>query len=103
MPIEIRNYLQGFEDRAAAMRAALELDETAFGEPFNEEDLNSPIYGVLDDDRNFFAWDGDQIVGMCANFTLNTSTPGGSLPTAGVTFIAVRPTHRRRGVMTQML
>ncbi len=103
MPIEIRNYLEGFEDRVAAMRAALELDETAFGEPFNEDDLKSPIYGVLDDDRNFFAWDGDQIVGMCANFTLNTSTPGGSLPTAGVTFIAVRPTHRRRGVMTQML
>ena len=48
MPIEIRNYLEGFEDRVAAMRAALELDETAFGEPFNEDDLKSPIYGVLD-------------------------------------------------------
>jgi predicted acetyltransferase len=103
MPVEIRNYLQGFDDRVAALRAARELDETSFGEPINDDDLDSPIYEVLDDDRTFVAWDGDQTVGMGANFTLNTSTPGGSLPTAGVTFIAVRPTHRRRGVMTQML
>jgi predicted acetyltransferase len=103
MPVEIRNYLKGFDDRDAALRAARELDETAFGEPLNEEDMESPLYGVLDDDRTFLAWDGDQTVGMCANFTLNTSTPGGELPAAGVTFIAVRPTHRRRGVMTQML
>ena len=103
MPVEIRHYLEGFDDRIAAIRAARELDETAFGEPITEDDLESPIYDVLDDDRTFFAWDGDDIAGMCSNFTLNTSTPGGELPAAGVTFIAVRPTHRRRGVMTQML
>ena len=67
------------------------------------EDIDSPIYDVVDDDRAWFVWDGDQIIGMCANFTLNTSTPGGDLPTAGVTFIAVRPTHRRRGVLRQMM
>jgi predicted acetyltransferase len=104
MPVEIRNYLEGFADRKAALRALFDMDETAFGESSSDEDLDSPIFGVVDDDRTFTAWDGDQIVGTSANFTLDTSVPGGgSLPTAGVTFIGVRPTHRRRGVMTQML
>jgi predicted acetyltransferase len=104
MAVEIRNYLDGFDDRTQALRAVADLDETVFGEVSHEEDLDSPIYGVVDDDRTFLAWDGDVIVGMSANFTLDTSTPGGgSLPTAGVTFIGVRPTHRRRGVMSQML
>jgi predicted acetyltransferase len=103
MTIEIRNYLERFTDREAALKAVLEMDESAFGEDSHEEDINSPVFEVLDDDRTFVAWDGDQIVGTCANFTLTTSTPGGSLPSAGVTFIGVRPTHRRRGVMTAML
>ena len=103
MPFEIRNYLEGFADRKAALRAVCDMDETAFGETTTDEDLDSPVFGVVDDDRTFLAWDGKEIVGMSANFTLDTSTPGGSLPTAGVTFIGVRPTHRRRGVMTQML
>ena len=104
MPIELRNYLEGFTDRTSALKAVLDLDETVFGEPAHEEDIDSPALNVLDDDRTFLAWDGDQPVGTCANFTLHTSTPGGgSLPSAGVTFIGVRPTHRRRGIMRQML
>jgi predicted acetyltransferase len=103
MTIEIRRYLEGFSDREAALRAVVEMDETAFGEATKEEDLSSPVFDVIDDDRTFVAWDGDQIVGTGANFTLTTSTPGGSLPSAGVTLIGVRPTHRRRGVMTTML
>ena len=104
MAVEIRNYLEGFEDRQQALRTVLDLDETVFGEASHEEDLDSPVYGVVDDERTFLAWDGDTPVGMSANFTLETSTPGGgSMPTAGVTFIGVRPTHRRQGVMAQML
>ncbi|HEX5016677.1 MAG TPA: GNAT family N-acetyltransferase [Actinomycetes bacterium] len=103
MAIEIRDMLQDFGDRKAALEAAQELDETAFGEPVEQDDIESPIYGVVEDDRTFFAWEGDEVIGLCANFTLNTSTPGGELPTAGVTLIAVRPTHRRRGVLRRML
>lgn len=103
MSYQIRPWLDGFADRKLALAAAQELDETAFGEPMDPDDIESPIYEVLDDDRAWFVWDGDQIIGMCANFGLDTSTPGGELATAGVTFIAVRPTHRRRGVLRQML
>lgn len=101
--MQIRNYLEGFADREAALRKIAEVDETAFGEGFTEEELRSPIFGVLDDDRTFLAWDADQVVGVSANFSLDVSVPGGSVPTAGVSFVGVRPTHRRRGVMTAML
>ena len=103
MSIEFRSWLEGFGDRKAALAAMQELDETAFGEPSSAEDLDSVIYDVMDDDRAWFAWDGDQVVAMCANFTLNTSTPGGDLPTTGVTFIAVRPTHRRKGLLRRII
>jgi predicted acetyltransferase len=103
MAVEIRNYLDGFDDREAALRKMSEVDETAFGEGFSDEDISSPIFGVMDDDRTFLAWESDQVVGVSANFSLDISVPGGSVPTAGVTFIGVRPTHRRRGVMTAML
>lgn len=103
MSVEIKSYLDGFNDREAAIRNIAEIDETAFGEGFTDDEIGSPLFGVLDDDRTFIAWDGDQGVGVSANFSLNVSVPGGSVPTAGVTFIGVRPTHRRRGVMTAML
>ena len=57
----------------------------------------------MDDDRTFLAWDADQVVGASSAYTLDVSTPGGIVPTAGVTFVGVRPTHRRRGVMRSML
>lgn len=103
MPVEIKNYLDGFADREAAIRALAEMDETAFGETFTDEEITSPIFGVMDDDRTFLAWDGTQVVGTSANFSLDVSVPGGSVATAGVTFIGVRPTHRRQGVMSTML
>ncbi len=103
MSVEIRNYLEGFADREAAIRKIAEVDETAFGEGFSDEEISSPLFGVLDDDRTFLAWEADQVVGVSANFSLEVSVPGGSVPAAGVTFIGVRPTHRRRGVMTTML
>lgn len=103
MSVEIKNYLEGFADREAAIRKIAEVDETAFGEGFTDEEIGSPLFGVLDDDRTFLAWEADQVIGVSANFSLDVSVPGGSVPTAGVTFIGVRPTHRRRGVMTAML
>lgn len=103
MAVEIRNYLDGFDDRESALRAMAELDESAFGEGFTDDEIASPIFGVMDDDRTFLAWDGSQLVGTSANFSLDVSVPGGSVPTAGVTFIGVRPTHRRQGVMSAML
>ncbi len=49
------------------------------------------------------ACDGPDVVGMAAYLDLELTVPGGArLPMAGVTWVAVSPTHRRRGVLRAM-
>src|ERR1700742_4145517 len=44
------------------------------------------------------ACDGPDVVGMAMYLDLELTVPGGAvLPMAGVTWVAVAPTHRRRG------
>ncbi|MCW2951341.1 MAG: acetyltransferase [Conexibacter sp.] len=54
-------------------------------------------------DRTLAAFDGDELVGSSAAYSHKLSVPGGELPSAGITWIAVLPTHRRRGILTRML
>ena len=47
--------------------------------------------------------DGPEIVGMSLYLDLRLTVPGGVvLPAAGVTWVAVAPTHRRRGLLREM-
>ena len=55
-------------------------------------------------DRYFGAFDGEELVGTGGALTFSMAVPGGaSLPFGGVTAIATRPTHRRRGVLTSIM
>jgi predicted acetyltransferase len=55
-------------------------------------------------DRSVTAWDGSELVGTAGAFAFRMTVPGGAaVPTAGVTMVSVLPTHRRRGVLTQMM
>jgi predicted acetyltransferase len=55
-------------------------------------------------DRVHAAWEGDSIVGGAGVFEFELSVPGGeSIPSSGVTVVGVYPTHRRRGVLTQLM
>jgi len=54
-------------------------------------------------DRLLAAFDGDQLVGTGGAFTFDLTVPGGTVGCAGTTVIAVLPTHRRRGVLTDMM
>ncbi len=46
---------------------------------------------------------GDDVVGMALYLDLRLTVPGGAvLPTAGLSFVAVAPTHRRRGLLRAM-
>jgi predicted acetyltransferase len=55
-------------------------------------------------DRTISAFDDGEIVGTSGAFSYLMNVPGGEAhPTGGVTFVAVRPTHRRRGVLTEMM
>jgi predicted acetyltransferase len=47
--------------------------------------------------------DGADVVGMALYLDLRMTVPGGAiLPTAGLSFVAVAPTHRRRGSLRAM-
>ena len=49
-------------------------------------------------DRTLAAFDGDEIVANAGAYTFELTVPGGArVPTAGVTVVGVRATHRRRG------
>lgn len=49
------------------------------------------------------AFDGDRIVAGAGAFSLEMTVPGGPVPCAGVTVVGVDPTHRRRGILTQLM
>ena len=73
--------------------------ERAFGNVVHEEDLGVEL-GVVDADRTYGAFDGPDLVATAGSFDLSLAVPGAVLPVAGVTWVAVRPTHRRRGLLT---
>ena len=55
-------------------------------------------------DRYLAAFDGDDMVGTGGALTFSMAVPGGTcLPFGGVTAVATRPTHRRRGVLTAIM
>jgi predicted acetyltransferase len=54
-------------------------------------------------DRCLAAFDGLDIVGTAAAFTMPMTVPGGEVEVGFVTQVGVRPTHRRRGINTQLM
>ena len=60
------------------------------------------VRSEIEFDRCLGAFDGDELVGKTHAISLSMSVPGGDLPTAGVTAVTVSPTHRRRGILTEL-
>ncbi|OAI43756.1 hypothetical protein AYO38_02470 [bacterium SCGC AG-212-C10] len=58
---------------------------------------------VFERERSLGVFDGDQVVGTTGIFTFDMAIPGGLLPTAGVTMVTVRSTHRRQGIVTSIM
>ena len=76
--------------------------ESAFGYHPRPEDI-AVERKVFELDRTLAAFDGPGIVGSAAADSLDVTVPGGTLPMAGVTGVAVVPTHRRRGLLTRLM
>jgi predicted acetyltransferase len=76
--------------------------ETAFGEEGSEEGTRR-FRAITELDRTVTAFDGNDIVGTTSSFAFSMTVPGGELATAGVTIVGVLPTHRRRGVLRDMM
>lgn len=59
---------------------------------------------IAEHDREFAAFDGDEIVGGATAVTFRMTVPGGGrVACGGVPRVGVKPTHRRRGINTALM
>ena len=95
MTLEIRAVEPGeFEDLRRAMGLV-------FGSDPPQGD--SRFARVLPLDRTRCLFDNGQIVGTSGAFNLTMTVPGAQIPCGGTVGVAVLPTHRRRGLLRQMM
>jgi len=88
------------ESETAAFRHAI---ARGFGSDARDEG-HDRFYATLPLHRTVAALDGPEIVGTLGEFDLELTVPGGAaMAMAGTTVATVRPTHRRRGVLTKMM
>jgi predicted acetyltransferase len=71
-------------------------------EPPADEDLER-LARFLAPERLHAAWEDGVAVGGAGAFTFRLTVPGGRVGAAGVTTVAVLPTHRRRGILTGLM
>jgi predicted acetyltransferase len=57
----------------------------------------------LELDRCIAAFDGADPVGTATVFSFRMTVPGGQVPAAGVSWVSVLPTYRRRGIMGSLI
>jgi len=60
-------------------------------------------FALVDPTRFYGAYDGPDPVATGGSFALTMTVPGGHRPVAGVTWVGVRPTHRRQGLLTSLM
>src|SRR5215217_507638 len=76
--------------------------ESAFHEDPGDDDVER-ITKKLEVDRTLVIRDGGKIVAGTSIYSRRMTVPGGEMPIAGVTQVGVRPTHRRRGMLTALM
>lgn len=79
------------------------VDRAGFGLDLGDDNVVDAAE-LLELDRMLAAFDGDDMVGTAAAFSFELTLPGlTTAPAAGVTWVAVLPTHRRRGVLRALM
>lgn len=86
----------------ADMPALRRVDGWAFGHAPSDNRW-AVASAVLERHRQIGAFAADELVGHTAALTQVLTVPGGSIPAAGVTWVGVAPTHRRRGIVSRLL
>ena len=74
----------------------------AFGEELKDEDIERQRR-LMPLDRTLAAWDAGRPVGVTASYPFMLTIPGGQASAAGVTWVGVLPSHRRRGVLRELM
>ncbi|MBN1097859.1 GNAT family N-acetyltransferase [Blastococcus sp. TML/C7B] len=54
-------------------------------------------------DRSLSLWEDDRVVATAGIYSRELTVPGAVVPCAGITWVTVAPTHRRRGVLTAIM
>jgi predicted acetyltransferase len=77
----------------------------AFGFDYEEKgDDVERFEAVTSLDTTFVAVESDRIVATFGSFPFDLTVPGGgTVPMAGTTMVSVAPTHRRRGILTEIM
>jgi predicted acetyltransferase len=75
---------------------------TTFGDALRGPYLETPP-PVAELDRSLALPDGDRFAATAGIYSREMSVPGGVVPTAGITWVTVAPTHRRRGLLTAIM
>jgi predicted acetyltransferase len=75
---------------------------TAFHSELTDEDRER--YARIDEPERLLAWfDDGRVVATTGAFTRTLTIPGATVGCAAVTAVSVLPTHRRRGLLTEMM
>ncbi|HEY5628136.1 MAG TPA: GNAT family N-acetyltransferase, partial [Candidatus Limnocylindrales bacterium] len=87
----------------AEFPAVYEASTTAFLARPDIQRVAAQFGAVMDPDRMWVAWDGERACGTFRSWPTELTLPGcRSLPAAAVSGVTVLPTHRRRGILTDM-
>ncbi|MTK04363.1 GNAT family N-acetyltransferase [Micromonospora sp. CP22] len=68
-----------------------------------EPEVHEAERAIFEPERALLVRDGSELVASAAAYTRDLGVPGGAVPAAHVTLVAVAPTHRRRGLLTAMM
>ncbi len=72
--------------------------------PEDDQDAIDRFWALMPLDRSVAAFDDGNIVATLGDFALRLTVPGGDqIAMAGTTEVTVRPTHRRRGILREMM
>ena len=78
-------------------------DKLGFGHEGMAPDV-SKSWALGELDRTRVAFESGRMVGVSRNYSFELTMPGGAMvPAAAVSWVSVLPTHRRRGVLSQMI
>jgi predicted acetyltransferase len=81
---------------------ALSTTYQAFGEHPKDYDREH-LPKLMPPHRIHCAFDDGRAIATAAAFAFGMTIPGGQLPTGGVTWVGVLPSHRRRGILTELM
>jgi len=79
------------------------VDQHAFNGTPPSERLHANFLSRIEFDRTLVAFDGQAMVGGAGIYSFQMRVPGAMAAVAGVSLVAVLPSHRRRGILSALM